>query len=54
MYKEKVSKALENPEENLREEKVPNSRTTINGVNIECNLLDNNSYNLEIRSEKTE
>lgn len=51
---EKISKMSENPKENPREEEVLSTRAINSGVNIECNLLDNNSYNLEIKSEKTE
>lgn len=51
---ERISKVPKNPKENLREEEVQSTRTINSGINIECNLLDNNSYNLEIKSEKTE
>jgi len=32
----------------------PSLQTTNSVTNIECNLLGNNSYNLEIKSEKIE
>jgi len=42
---------LSKREESLREESLKNKNPQISnqGVIIECNLLDNNNYNLEIR-----
>lgn len=49
MYKENRTNLKE---ENLKEDKTVEDRSpkiSNQGVLIECNLLDNNSYNLEIR-----
>lgn len=48
MYKESKTSRKE---ESLREESPKNKNPQISnqGVIIECNLLDNNNYNLEIR-----
>lgn len=50
MYdKIKVNREKEREERLKENPKVPNLPLNNEGVIIECNLLDNNSFNLEIR-----
>lgn len=54
--KAKISNKEKEREESIKEKSLESQdlRTINSGTNIECNLLGNNSYNLEIKSEKIE